>query len=104
ERLAKTIERLRETVIERKAAAAAGAERGGLTAGGAAAIRLRLVQQVSIEPANRPAAADDSPAPLRWRTSKAQELFLYLLQYRGRLIRKSALTDLLWPEAEADKA
>lgn len=39
-----------------------------------------------------------------WRTAKAQELFLYLLQNQHRLVRKSMLAELLWPEFEEDKA
>ncbi|MGE7225471.1 response regulator [Paenibacillus sp. PDC88] len=41
---------------------------------------------------------------MRWRTTRAEELFLYLLQHRGQLIRKSVLLDLLWPELEQDRA
>ncbi|WP_309121770.1 response regulator [Paenibacillus sp.] len=62
------------------------------------ALRMKLFQQVLIE-------ADGKPfAPVRWRTAKAQELFLYLLQHRGQLVRKSALVELLWPEYEPNKA
>jgi len=39
-----------------------------------------------------------------WRTAKAQELFLYLLQNRGRLVRKSTLIELLWMDFELKKA
>lgn len=41
---------------------------------------------------------------VRWRTNKAKELFLFLLQYRNQLIRKDVILDILWPEAEWDKA
>lgn len=43
------------------------------------------------------------PLILQWRTTKAQELFLYLLQHRGQLVRKSVLIDLLWPEYESER-
>lgn len=41
---------------------------------------------------------------LQWRTSKAQELFLYLFQHRWQLVHKSVLIDLLWPELDTKKA
>ncbi|WP_044477999.1 response regulator [Paenibacillus antibioticophila] len=61
-------------------------------------LRIRMFQQLQIE------TRDRQIAPVRWRTTKAQELFLYLLQYRGQLVRKSALIDLLWPEYEPGRA
>ncbi|ALP36423.1 response regulator receiver protein [Paenibacillus sp. IHB B 3084] len=47
---------------------------------------------------------DQQPTVLQWRTKKAQELFLYLLQNHDQWVRKSALIELLWPEYEEDKA
>jgi len=61
-------------------------------------LRVQLFQQFSI------ATENGRVAPVRWRTTKAQELFLYLLQHRGHLIRKSVLIDILWPEFEPEKA
>ncbi|TLS48521.1 response regulator [Paenibacillus antri] len=88
ERLAVTLQRIQERL-------------GGDADSGASAtapLRMKLFQQVLIE-------ADGKPlAPIRWRTAKAQELFLYLLQHRGQLVRKSALVELLWPEYEPNKA
>ncbi|MBP3040222.1 response regulator [Bacillaceae bacterium Marseille-Q3522] len=55
-------------------------------------ICMNICKQVTIE-----------DATIHWRTTKAQELFLYLLQNRGLLVRKSTLTDLLWPEFPPDK-
>ncbi|GAA0381213.1 response regulator [Paenibacillus motobuensis] len=40
----------------------------------------------------------------KWRTSKAQELFAYLLYNRERAIQRSALLDFLWPDLEEGKA
>ncbi|MEC0208163.1 response regulator [Paenibacillus ehimensis] len=40
----------------------------------------------------------------KWRTSKAQELFAYLLHHRDRTINRSVLLELLWPELEETKA
>jgi len=41
---------------------------------------------------------------IQWRTTKAQELFLYLLLHIGKLIRKSELIDILWPDLDEPKA
>lgn len=42
--------------------------------------------------------------PLRWKTAKSQELFLYLLQNSGVLVEKSAILELLWGDYEVEKA
>lgn len=41
---------------------------------------------------------------LRWRTSKAQELFAFLLHHRNRFVSKDSLIDLLWPDFNRKKA
>ncbi len=40
----------------------------------------------------------------KWRTSKALELFSYLLHHWNRMVNRGTLLELLWPEVEADKA
>ncbi|MNE25007.1 Transcriptional regulatory protein YehT [compost metagenome] len=40
----------------------------------------------------------------KWRTSKAQELFAYLLHHRNRNVHRTALLELLWPDFDEDKA
>ncbi|MCM3699327.1 response regulator [Paenibacillus macerans] len=60
-------------------------------------VKICLFKQVTVE------ARQGQPVLLQWRTTKAQELFLYLLQHRGRLVRKSTLIDVLWPEYETEK-
>lgn len=40
----------------------------------------------------------------RWRTSKAKELFLYLLQNRQQTVEKSELVKLIWPDLSSKKA
>jgi two-component system LytT family response regulator len=47
---------------------------------------------------------DPSVEQLKWRTSKGQELFAYLLHYRGQMVRKSVILDILWPDLEQKKA
>lgn len=60
-------------------------------------IHMKVFRQLSIE------AAEQQFIPMQWRTTKAQELFIYLLQHRGQLVRKSVLIDMLWPEYETSK-
>lgn len=62
------------------------------------AIRMHLFREVLVE------SAENRLVPVRWRTAKAQELFLYLLQHRDRHARKDTLIEILWPEHEAGKA
>lgn len=46
----------------------------------------------------------ESAQTVQWRTTKAKELFLYLLQNRETITPKSKLVDLLWPDFETEKA
>jgi len=87
ERLTKTMERIRERLGAGEVQAPSANR----------PIRLKVLQQVMLE------SSDGQLAPLHWRTTKAQELFLYMLQYRGQLTRKSVLIELLWPEYEPSK-
>ncbi|WMT39315.1 response regulator [Paenibacillus sp. D2_2] len=59
-------------------------------------IHLNVFRQVSI-------GTPGNTSLLQWRTSKAQELFLYLLQHREQLVRKSVLIDLLWQDHDPEK-
>ncbi|MGG4179973.1 response regulator [Virgibacillus pantothenticus] len=43
------------------------------------------------------------PEFVSWRTKKAAELFLYLLHQKGKMVRKSFLIDLLWPDVELER-
>lgn len=38
-----------------------------------------------------------------WRTTKAKELFVYLLLYHEKMILKSFLVEMLWPGSESEK-
>lgn len=42
--------------------------------------------------------------PLKWRTSKTEELFAFLLQKENQYISKDEILEALWPELELDKA
>src|SRR5699024_7968765 len=48
--------------------------------------------------------SDDKLETIAWRTSKARELFLYLLQNEKNLVRKSTLIELLWPDFDEERA
>lgn len=41
---------------------------------------------------------------IQWRTTKAQELFLYLLHLQGEIVPKATLAEMLWSDFEVDKA
>lgn len=91
ERLEITLRRIQERLDERTKQEDLRSEEGKR-------LNIRLFRQFRIESSNR------EPLQVRWRTTKAQELFLYLLQHRGQLVRKSVLVDLLWPEYEPARA
>lgn len=61
-------------------------------------LHIQLFGQLTIGFENHPSL------PIRWRTSKVQELFLYLMQHRTQLVRKATLIELLWPTYEQSKA
>ncbi|WP_405153567.1 response regulator [Paenibacillus sp. FSL K6-0108] len=63
-------------------------------------LRMTMFKQVMIEEPQSPGQF----SLMQWRTFKAQELFLYLLQHRGQLVRKSFIVDLLWSNTDIDKA
>ncbi|MEW9702732.1 response regulator [Paenibacillus sp. SI8] len=59
---------------------------------------IRCCPSLSIEREGQPQQI------LRWRTTKAQELFAYLLQVRNRFVSNDTLIDMLWPNFEPKKA
>jgi two-component SAPR family response regulator len=44
------------------------------------------------------------PLSVKWRTSKAQELFAYLLHHRDRTVDRETLFELLWPDFDSIRA
>ncbi|HEY2491747.1 MAG TPA: response regulator [Paenibacillus sp.] len=87
DRLSKTMDRISEYVESKQDQT----EIKNLT------MRMNMFRQVTVE------VPSQQFAVIQWRTTKAQELFLYLLQHRGQPVRKSVLIDMLWPEYEPDK-
>jgi len=47
---------------------------------------------------------DERGQDIPWRTTKAKEVFAYLLHMRNRPVSKDALLDLMWPEMDPVKA
>lgn len=60
-------------------------------------LRIRLGSNVSF------AMNDEAYQPVKWRTAKARELFLYLLQNNNRFIHKGTLLEKLWGDEELDR-
>ncbi|RCX21408.1 two-component SAPR family response regulator [Fontibacillus phaseoli] len=88
ERLAKTMARIKAS-LDTRSDEAAGSD--------PEYTRINMFRQVSVE------MKEGRQSLLQWRTTRAQELFLYLLQHRGQLVRKSTLAEMFWPEYEHDK-
>jgi two-component SAPR family response regulator len=88
ERLKKTTQRVRDRL----------GIKDGETAVGGKPVKLNMFRQFAVE------ANDGQMSAIQWRTAKAQELFLYILQHRGQMVRKSFLVEMLWPEFEPAKA
>jgi two-component system LytT family response regulator len=61
-------------------------------------VRIRLFRTLQIE------YFGQEPEFIAWRTAKAQELFAYLVHASGKLVRKEALNDILWPNSPQKKA
>lgn len=41
---------------------------------------------------------------IKWRTSKSKELFIYLVQHEGEIVRKDILVEMLWPDLDTEHA
>jgi two-component system LytT family response regulator len=61
-------------------------------------VMIRLFRTLQIE------YSGQEPELIAWRTAKAQELFAYLVHIAGKLVRKEALNDILWPNSPQKKA
>ncbi|MCR8635248.1 response regulator [Paenibacillus radicis (ex Xue et al. 2023)] len=84
ERLGQTIERLRERISIMKSP-----NEKGLLYHCLGAMQIRKT--------------DGELEFLKWRSTKAKELFAYLLFHRGKVINKNTLLELLWPELDDPK-
>ncbi|MBD2844106.1 response regulator [Paenibacillus sp. IB182496] len=94
QRLAKTLERIRfrleQTQVHEQ-------ERADERLQGEEGLQVQLLGQMRI------AERSGALAAVQWRTARAREMFLYLLQHRGQLIRKSEFIELLWPDYDLGK-
>lgn len=61
-------------------------------------IHLKMCNHFAINVNN------DTFETISWRTAKVQEVFLYLMHNREKIVRKSTLIDLLWSETDPDRA
>lgn len=87
ERLKKTVDRLKREMGEREES-------------GSSAPRpwIRCFHQICFQ------LPGQQPRTVKWRTSKAQELFAYLLHHRDRTVDREAIIELLWPDFELSGA
>lgn len=88
ERLEKTVERLKK---EREKNKKTQVKKQPLS------LRIKLGNHVSFSLGAEPFK------PIKWRTAKARELFLYLLQNKETLVHKGTLMEMLWGEEELDR-
>ncbi|MDF1585637.1 response regulator, partial [Marinimicrococcus flavescens] len=89
-RLLKTIQRLEERLKERSVADSSTKLSD--------ATMIRCFQSLRFE------RGGQQLPNIRWRTSKAQELFAYLLHNSNRFVSKDMLIELLWPDFVFKKA
>src|SRR5690625_2268014 len=87
DRLQKTLERARSNINQMERPLS-----------GESTLQINVCGELTFKQAN------GSSKIVKWRTTKAQELFLYLLHHAGKTVRKSILAELLWPDFEQDKA
>lgn len=87
-RLEKTIERLSKKTTANPEASSENKEK---------TLHIKLTHNLSF------ALGDNPFEPLKWRTAKARELFLYLLQNKNTLVHKGTLMEMLWGEEDLDR-
>lgn len=65
----------------------------------------QAVKCASIESCDTLQFSDEHghPIEVKWRTSKAKELFLFLLHHRGKSVSKDRILNHLWPEGSGKK-
>ncbi|MDF2925279.1 MAG: hypothetical protein K0R57_4193 [Paenibacillaceae bacterium] len=86
-RLMKTLQRLEERLPRTEAEISRADE-----------TRICCFQSLGYEKNGNP------PVSFKWRTTKAQELFAYMLHNRNRFVSKELLLDVLWPDFDPKKA
>ena len=61
-------------------------------------LRLHIGEYLSFE------SEENKYSPIVWRTAKAQELFVYLLQNHGTYVEKETLMELLWEDKNLESS
>ncbi|ADH98140.1 response regulator [Salisediminibacterium selenitireducens] len=61
-------------------------------------IQIRIQNTISVKD------AEGTEHELEWRTSKAKELFLYLLHFKNRTVSKSDIVETIWSGKDVEKA
>lgn len=61
-------------------------------------LRIQIGEYLSFE------IEDNKFSPIVWRTAKAQELFIYLLQNHGNYVEKETLMELLWEDKNLESS
>lgn len=87
ERLHKTIQRVKSRMKEQ----------GSVRINDTSTLYINLFKEFSM-------SDDQQNILLRWRTTKAQQLFLFLLHHRQQTVNKTAIIELLWPDLELERA
>lgn len=87
DRLLKTVKRLEERIALLPKASAAAPD-----------LMIRAFQSLGFE------RGGELLSSFRWRTSKAQEMFAYMLHNRDRFVSKDSLIELFWPDFDFKRA
>lgn len=88
-RLKETIERVRKTLAKAGSSDEKVARRP---------LRLFMCKQFHVEEEN------ESRVSFSWRTARTQELFLFLLQHRNKVVHKEQIAEMLWEDVDLEKA
>jgi two-component SAPR family response regulator len=60
--------------------------------------------QIRCFPLLRYTDASGTPCSFKWRTTKAEELFAFLVHQRGRTVSRDKLIEAIWPDIDPHKA
>lgn len=64
----------------------------------------RIPQKLQLKCLGNFYLAWEDKEPIKWRSEKTKEMFVFLLHNRGRIITKEEILDQLWPDEDLEKA